>query len=86
MGQSHCLLLRKYIREKIGKSVGDKVGVTLQRDLDQRLVETPEELQALLTARNTHDGSLAKRPGTKEKRLTMNKEKLELGKKTLFGK
>ncbi len=48
MGQGHFLLLRKDVREKIGKSVGDKVQVTLQRDLEERVVEVPEELQKLL--------------------------------------
>ncbi len=48
MGQGHFLLLRKDIREKIGKAVGDTVQVTLVRDLEERVVEVPEELQSLL--------------------------------------
>lgn len=48
MGQGHFLLLRKDIRKKIGKGVGDIVQVTLMRDLQERLVEVPEELQSLL--------------------------------------
>lgn len=50
MGQGHFLLLRKDIREKIGKSVGDTVNVTLERDLEERTVEVPTELQDLLSS------------------------------------
>lgn len=48
MGQGHFLLLRKDIRKKIGKDVGDRVEVTLEKDLEERVVEVPKELQALL--------------------------------------
>lgn len=48
MGQGHFLLLRKDIREQIGKSIGDRVEVTLELDTDERIVDIPNELQTLL--------------------------------------
>ncbi|MBV6440552.1 MAG: hypothetical protein EPGJADBJ_02223 [Saprospiraceae bacterium] len=43
----HFLLVRKDIRKQIGKSAGDKVWVTVQRDTEERVVELPEDLAAL---------------------------------------
>lgn len=43
----HLLVVRKDIRELIGKNPGDSVFVTVQRDTEVRIVETPSELQAL---------------------------------------
>lgn len=47
-GNCHWLLVRKDIREQIGKNPGDTVHVTVQRDTEERIVELPEELAALL--------------------------------------
>jgi Bacteriocin-protection, YdeI or OmpD-Associated/Domain of unknown function (DUF1905) len=48
MGHScHFLLVRKDIRKLIGKNAGDEVWVTVQRDLEERIVEVPEDLAAL---------------------------------------
>lgn len=44
----HFLLVRKDIRKQIGKNAGDKVWVTVQRDTEERIVEVPEDLAALL--------------------------------------
>jgi hypothetical protein len=46
----HWLLVRKDIRKLIGKNAGDTVKVTVQRDLEERMVEIPDELLALLEA------------------------------------
>ncbi len=43
----HFLLVRKDIRKLIGKNAGDRVWVTVQRDLEERIVEVPEDLAAL---------------------------------------
>lgn len=48
MGSGHMLLVRKDVRETIGKAPGDKVKVTLERDASQREVPIPEELDLLL--------------------------------------
>lgn len=50
-GGLHILGIRKEIRERIGKEIGDTVAVTLERDLEPREVEVPSELaQALARA------------------------------------
>lgn len=46
MGEGHMLLLRNDIRAAIGKSHGDTVSVTVQRDTEERVVEVPEVLKA----------------------------------------
>lgn len=48
----HFLIVRKDIRKLIGKGAGDSVWVTVQRDLEERIVEVPEDLAALF-AENT---------------------------------
>ena len=51
MGQPrHFLLVRKDIRKLIGKNAGDTVRVTVQRDTEERIVEIPEDLLALMNA------------------------------------
>jgi hypothetical protein len=45
---SHILIVRKDIREAIGKRVGEKVRVELVEDTEERIVEIPEELKAAL--------------------------------------
>jgi hypothetical protein len=44
----HMLLVLKEIREKIGKSIGDEVSVTLEEDLAERIVEVPADIQKAL--------------------------------------
>lgn len=46
-GDCHWLLVRKDIRKLIGKNPGDTVHVTVQRDTEERIVEAPDDLQAL---------------------------------------
>lgn len=48
----HLLILRKDIRQELGKRVGDTVSVLLELDTEPRRVEVPQELQAFLD-RNT---------------------------------
>src|SRR5687767_12233728 len=47
-GGRHVLGIAKAIRAKIGKDVGDKVKVVLERDSEPRTVETPPDLAAVL--------------------------------------
>lgn len=44
----HILLMRKDIREKIGKTMGDIVNVELEEDTQPRVVNVPKDLQNLL--------------------------------------
>jgi hypothetical protein len=44
----HILIVRKDIREHIGKNVGDIVEVVLERDLEERTLDIPEDLEKAL--------------------------------------
>ncbi len=46
----HILLVRKDIREKIGKQPGDTVDVVLDKDVSERTVDVPSDLAAVLSA------------------------------------
>jgi hypothetical protein len=48
--ECHMLLVLKEIRARIGKSAGDEMQVTLEEDLEPRLVEIPPDLQAALVS------------------------------------
>lgn len=43
----HVILVRKDVRNAIGKQVGDTVEVTIERDVIERTVEIPEDLGKL---------------------------------------
>jgi hypothetical protein len=45
---SHIIIVRKDVRQAIGKKVGDTVRVQIQRDLDERVLEIPAELLVAL--------------------------------------
>ena len=47
-GESHMLIILKDIREKIGKSFGDEVEVSLEEDTEERTVVVPLDLRELL--------------------------------------
>lgn len=49
-GPAHMLLIRKDVRERIGKQPGDTVSVTLREDTEERTVDVPEDLAAALAA------------------------------------
>lgn len=48
MGDGHCLIVVKAIREKIGKQPGDFVDVTVVHDTEPRKVEIPADIKSLL--------------------------------------
>ena len=48
MGAGNILILRNEVRQAIGKLVGDSIRVSVQKDTEERIVEVPAELQALL--------------------------------------
>ena len=41
----HLLLILKSIREQIGKNFGDKVKITVEPDIEPRLIDVPTELK-----------------------------------------
>lgn len=43
--ECHLLLILKSIREQIGKSFGDKVKITVEPDIEPRLIVVPTELK-----------------------------------------
>ncbi len=45
---SHIIILRKDIRQALGKKAGDKVMVELQVDTDERIVDVPDTLKKAL--------------------------------------
>jgi len=45
---NHCILILKEIREKLGKSRGDSVSVTVELDDTPRTVEVPDDLAAAI--------------------------------------
>jgi len=45
----HVIIVRKDIREAIRKKVGDTVTVEVEEDLQERVVDVPEDLKKLLT-------------------------------------
>jgi hypothetical protein len=47
-GDDHILLVLKEIRARIGKEAGDEVEVTLEEDLEPRVIEIPADLRAAL--------------------------------------
>jgi len=44
----HVIIVRKDVREAIGKKAGDYVDVTIEKDVEERALEIPTQLQALL--------------------------------------
>ena len=48
MGEGHCMVVRKEIREAIGKTVGDTVKVVMEIDTEPRIVTVPEDFQSAL--------------------------------------
>ena len=43
--EHHILIVLKEIREKIGKSFGDEVNITVELDTEPRVIELPSELK-----------------------------------------
>ncbi|MDX1629996.1 MAG: YdeI/OmpD-associated family protein [Fulvivirga sp.] len=52
MGDGPILILKKEIRQAIGKEAGDQVKVEIHEDTEKRTVDIPEALQELLSANN----------------------------------
>ena len=48
MGEGHCMVVKKEIRQVIDKSAGDTVKVVMDIDTEPRIVEVPEDFQQVL--------------------------------------
>ena len=48
MGEGHCMVVKKEIRQAIGKSAGDTVKVVMDIDTEPRIVAVPEDFQQAL--------------------------------------
>jgi hypothetical protein len=51
MGGQSIIGVLKDIRESLGKGAGDQIVVTVEPDLEERVVEVPSELEELLEAK-----------------------------------
>ena len=47
-GEHHILIILKGIREKIGKTIGDDISITLREDTEPRVVDLPDDLTTAL--------------------------------------
>lgn len=56
MGGCYMIGLTQEIRKKIGKDFGDEIFVTLEKDVEERTVEIPEDFQ---TAMNLNQNALS---------------------------
>ena len=45
----HVIIVRKDVREAIGKKVGDKIKVELEADTEERVVDVPDDLKKALS-------------------------------------
>jgi uncharacterized protein YdeI (YjbR/CyaY-like superfamily) len=48
MGEGHCMVVKKEIRQAIGKTAGDTVKVVMDIDTEPRIVAVPEDFQKAL--------------------------------------
>ncbi len=48
MGEGHCMVVKKEIRQAIGKSAGDRVKVVMEIDTEPRIVVIPGDFQQAL--------------------------------------
>lgn len=88
----HILIVRKDVRERIGKDVGDAVAVTVAKDTAPRTVDVPDDLAAALREAGLDEGFAAlaythrkeyvqwieeaKRPATRARRIAQTVERL----------
>jgi hypothetical protein len=55
-GPNHMLIILKGIREQIGKTFGDEVTITVEPDIEPRVIEVPAELKkAFKTEKDAKD-------------------------------
>lgn len=48
MGEGHCMVVKKEIRQAIGKTAGDTVKVVMEIDTEPRIIVVPEDFQQAL--------------------------------------
>jgi hypothetical protein len=94
----HIIIVRKDIRQAIGKNPGDKITVELEQDNEERVVVVPDDLKKALSQSQKAEAffnslsysnrkeyvvwiTSAKKPETRESRLSNTIKKLLQGKK-----
>lgn len=48
--ECHLLLIRKDIRQKIGKGIGDEIAIMVEEDVEERVVTLPNDMAQALAA------------------------------------
>lgn len=67
MGGCYMLGLTQEIRHKIGKGFGDEVFVTLEKDVEERIVEVPEDFAVAMNCDETAVSTYKSLPYTAQK-------------------
>jgi hypothetical protein len=57
MGGCYMIGLTQEIRNKVGKGFGDEVFVTLEKDVEERVVESPEDFVAAMNCNGTAEAT-----------------------------
>lgn len=69
MNGRYCIGMTQEIRNKIGKTFGDKVLVTLEKDEEERVVEIPDDLQQAFSTNPNAFKAYEKLSYTKKKEI-----------------
>lgn len=67
MGGCYLLGMTQEIRKKIGKSFGDTVDVTIEKDEEERIIDTPDDLKEALLQRTEALAAFEKLSYTRKK-------------------
>ena len=65
--ESHLLIILKEIREKVGKTFGDEVRVTVEADAEERVVTVPAELKRMFKSEKEAKAAFEKLSYTHQK-------------------
>ena len=94
-GGQHILGITKAIRQAVGKDIGDRVHVVLERDAEERTVELPDDLAGELKANSAARKAFEKLSYTRRREIVRaleeakkpetRKRRLEVALKTLAG-
>jgi uncharacterized protein YdeI (YjbR/CyaY-like superfamily) len=68
-GPDHILTVLKAIREKISRTFGDKVKITLEEDLEPRQVAVPPDFQEALDREPAAGAAFQKRSSTRQQEI-----------------
>jgi len=66
-GPNHILIILKGIREQIGKTFGDEIKVSVEVDVEERVITVPAELQRLFKSNKAAKSTFEKLSYTHQK-------------------